>query len=100
MAGFDQVRAALRSSELAVTITAADGAADGRRRLRNLGRNVPLIVAFDRSQLGAALGRDELVHAGVAPGGLARRLMEQCGRLAGFRDGVFDNAAPAPVGCE
>ena len=69
--GFDQVRACLRSSSAAVLIAAADGAADGRRKLRQLAPDLPVITAFSRAELGAALGREGIVHAAVAPGGLA-----------------------------
>jgi predicted RNA-binding protein YlxR (DUF448 family) len=83
--GFDQVRACLRSSSAAVLVAAADGAADGQRKLRRLAPGLPVITAFSRAELGAALGREGIVHAVVAPGGLARRLIGNVRRLAGFR---------------
>ena len=95
--GFDQVRAALRASKAAVLIAAADGAADGRSKLRRLAPDLPLITAFSRSELGACLGRDDVVHVAVAPGGLAQRLLRDVERLAGFRPGALDmlgEAAP------
>jgi predicted RNA-binding protein YlxR (DUF448 family) len=91
--GFDQVRACLRSSSAAVLVAAADSATDGRRKLRQLAPDLPVITAFSKAELGAALGRDGIVHVAVAPGGLARRLIASVGRLAGFRDGVM--APPA-----
>jgi predicted RNA-binding protein YlxR (DUF448 family) len=87
--GFDQVRSCLRSSSAAVLIAAADSAADGRRKLRQLAPDLPLITAFSRAELGAALGREGIVHVAVAPGGLARRLIAAVRRLAGFRGGVL-----------
>ena len=92
--GFDQVRACLRSSSAAVLIAAADSAADGRRKLRRLAPDLPVITAFSKAELGAALGRDGIVHVAVAPGGLARRLIACVRRLAGFR--VDAMAPPAP----
>ena len=91
--GFDQVRACLRSSSAAVLIAAADSAADGRRKLRQLAPGVPVITAFSKAELGAALGREGIVHVAVAPGGLARRLISSIRRLAGFRAGVMAPAA-------
>jgi predicted RNA-binding protein YlxR (DUF448 family)/ribosomal protein L30E len=88
--GFDQVRAALRASKAAVLIAAADGAADGRSKLRRLAPDLPLITAFARGELGACLGRDDVVHVAVAPGGLAQRLLRDVQRLAGFRPGALD----------
>ena len=87
--GFEQVRAALRSQTAAVLLAASDGAADGRRKLRRLAPDLPLIVAFSSAELGAALGRESLVHVAVAPGGLAQRLLLDVARLAGFRSGAM-----------
>jgi hypothetical protein len=96
--GFEQVRACLRSASAAVLIAAADGAADGRRKLRQLAPGVPVITAFSKAELGAALGRDGIVHVAVAPGGLARRLIGSVRRLAGFRAGVMAPAAARTTG--
>lgn len=95
VAGFDQVRAWLRASQAAVLVAAADGAADGRAKLRRLAPDLPLITAFSRSELGACLGRDEVVHAAVAPGGLAQRLLRDVQRLAGFRPDALDSSGVA-----
>jgi uncharacterized protein len=88
--GFEQVRAWLRASKAAVLIAAADGAAEGRAKLRRLAPDLPLITAFPRDELGACLGRDEVVHVAVAPGGLAQRLLRDVERLAGFRPDALD----------
>jgi hypothetical protein len=85
VAGFDQVAEALRRGEVALLLSARDGAPDGRRRLRALAGAVPVIEVFDRRELGGAIGRDEVVHVALAEGGLARRLRTECARLAGFR---------------
>lgn len=97
--GFEQVRLCLRSGTAAVLVAASDGATDGRRKLRRLAPGLPLIVAFSSTELGAALGRESLVHVAVAPGGLARRLLQDVERLAGFRAAVM--LPPGTVGpCE
>jgi hypothetical protein len=90
VAGFDQVAEALRRGEAALLLAARDGAMDGRRKLRALARGLPVIEAFDRRELGGAIGRDEVVHVALAPGGLARRLRVECARLAGFRPSAAD----------
>ena len=77
-------------------VAASDGAADGRRKLRRLAPDLPLIVAFSSVELGAALGRDSVVHVAVAPGGLAQRLRQDVERLAGFRAAVL--VPPGAVG--
>jgi predicted RNA-binding protein YlxR (DUF448 family)/ribosomal protein L30E len=87
--GFEQVRLSLRAGTAAVLVTATDAAADGRRKLRGLGPQLPLITAFTSTELGAALGRESLMHVAVAPGGLAQRLLRDVERLAGFRPEVW-----------
>ena len=91
--GFEQVRAYLRSSVAGVLIAAADSSADGRSKLRRLAVDLPVVTAFSRAELGAALGREDLVHVAVAPGRLAERLLCYIRRLAGFRADVL--APPA-----
>jgi uncharacterized protein len=94
--GFDQVRPWLRCGAAAVLVAARDGAADGRRKLRRLAPELPLVVAFASAELGAALGRESVVHVAVAPGGLAQRLLQDVERLAGFRPDVI--VPPGAVG--
>jgi uncharacterized protein len=85
VAGFDQVADWLRRGEAAVLVGARDGAADGRRKLRALAPALPVVEVLDRHELGAAIGRDDTVHAALASGGLARRLVADAARLMGFR---------------
>jgi len=91
--GFEQVRACLRASAAGVLIAASDSAADGRGKLRRLAGDLPVVTAFSKAELGAALGREGLVHVAVAPGRLAQRLLCYVHRLAGFRPSVL--APPA-----
>lgn len=84
--GFDQVADWLRHGRCGLVLSARDGAAEGRRRIEALAGDVPVIVAFDRAELGRAVGRDEVVHAGIARGRIARELRAELGRLRGFRE--------------
>ncbi len=86
--GFEQVQAWLAASRAASLLAAADGAADGRRKLRHLASDVPLIVAGSRDEIGSALGRESLVHAALLPGKLAERVQRDAVRLSGFRADV------------
>ena len=91
VAGFEKVRAALASGRIGKTgapgllLAAADGAADGRGKLRALAGGLPLLELFESGALGAALGRDHTVHALIARGALADRLRVDAGRLMGLR---------------
>jgi len=70
-------------------IDAADGAADGKRKLYNAaharGMKPELVTCLTSAELGLALGRENVIHAAVQPGGLAERLMFDAERLQGFR---------------
>lgn len=83
-AGFEQARGWLREGRAAVLIAASDGAGDGRSKLAALGRDLPRIELFTAAELGAALGRERAVHVTLARGSLARRLVAEAQRLAGF----------------
>lgn len=85
--GFDQVEEWLRRGRCGLVLTARDGSVDGRRRIEALaGGEVPVVDPFDRIELGSAVGREEAVHAGLADRGLARQLLDELGRLHGFRE--------------
>ncbi len=84
VAGFDKVAEALRRGGVGVLLAAHDGAADGRGKLRALARGLPLIELFDAAELGLALGRENVIHAALAPGRLAEHLQREARRLAGF----------------
>ena len=83
-AGFEQARAWLHDGRAAVLIAASDAAAGGRGRLAGLARELPLVELFTAAELGAALGRERAVHVALARGSLARRLVLETQRLAGF----------------
>ncbi len=82
--GFEQVQALLVSAKAALLLQATDGAEDGRRKLRHLASDLPLIVAGSRDEIGSAVGRDSLVHAALPPGKLAERVLRDAMRLSGF----------------
>ncbi len=79
--GFEKVREDLRAGRVALLLAASDGAADGRSKLAALAGELPVIALFDSAELSAALGVDGVVHAGVAPGGMAERLLREFGRF-------------------
>lgn len=95
-AGFEKVRSRLREGKVGLLIEAADGAADGRRKLVDLaaalagdGAGLPMMTVLSAAELASALGRETAVHVAVAPGRLATLLRDEAARLAGLR------AAPA-----
>jgi ribosomal protein L7Ae-like RNA K-turn-binding protein len=86
VAGFEKVRALLVEGAAGLLFAAADGAADGRRKLRLLAADVPLVECLSSAELAAALGRDTVVHAAVRQGSFAERLAMAAVRLEKMRD--------------
>ena len=88
--GFDNVLRALEGPKPPKALLEAfDGAADGKRKLyaaaHRLELNCVVIESLTSAELGLALGRENVIHAAVQPGGLAERLILDAERLSGFR---------------
>jgi hypothetical protein len=88
--GFDQVERALRGDKPpALIVEAADGSPDGSRKLQAaaLASGVaPFVIGFlTNAELSLAVGRGNVVHAALAAGHMAERLIFEAGRLEGFR---------------
>jgi uncharacterized protein len=79
--GFEKVREDLKAGRVGLLLAARDGAPDGRQKLAALAGDRPVIACLDSAELSAALGREKVVHAAVAEGGLAQRLRRELDRL-------------------
>lgn len=88
--GFAKVEAAARSGRVAVLVEAADGAADGRRKLRALAPQAALVASLSARELGLAFGRENVVHAGIGKGALAERFWRQAARLSSLRSAAVE----------
>jgi hypothetical protein len=86
--GFEKVREALRGGRVGVLVAAADGAAEGREKIAALGAGLRVVDVLTAAELGAAFGREHLVHAALAAGRLAEDFVAASGKLAGFRAGA------------
>lgn len=86
--GFDKIGAALTKKGIgvpAMVFAANDGAEDGRRKIRSIvGHDVPVVDLFDREQLSAALGKDNVVHGLLFESGGTAKLKVDIGRLKGM----------------
>jgi len=91
--GFDQSIGMAREGVLGLRLEAANGSSDGRSKIRTLSRAVArelelgdpsIIGCFTKTELGVAMGRDKLVHAGIKRGKLCKRLRGEAERLSGF----------------
>jgi predicted RNA-binding protein YlxR (DUF448 family) len=88
--GFDNVLRALEGPKPPkVLIEAFDGARDGKRKLYAAAHRLELkcavIESLTSAELGLALGRENVIHAAIQPGGFAERLTFDAERLSGFR---------------
>jgi uncharacterized protein len=86
VAGFEKVAAAVRNGEAGLLLEALDGAENGRKKIAGLAREVRVAAMLTAQELGAAFGREHVVHAALGPGPLAERVRLDGIRLAGFRD--------------
>lgn len=84
-AGFEKVRAELSKGRAGLLLSAADGATDGRRKLRYLAQELPVAQGLLADELGRAFGRERVVHGVVAQGALAQKIANEASRLEGFR---------------
>ena len=91
--GFEKVKAMLRDGRAAILIEASDAARHGRAKLCRLADEATVIEIFAVAELSLALGHENVVHAALAPGRLADRLLAECRRLGGFRSFVADDRA-------
>lgn len=100
-AGYEKVRAAVADGRASLMLTARDSAGRDSRELARRAaagpRPVRIAATLDSVELGAALGRERLVHVAVAGGSLADRLYRDMQRLAGMRgtdvsDGTAETA--------
>lgn len=82
VAGFEQVRSWLDRGRCGALVVAVDASLEGRRKL---GSDLPVAAALRADELGAAFGREALTYVGVARGEIAKRIVVDAARLAGFR---------------
>jgi predicted RNA-binding protein YlxR (DUF448 family) len=87
--GYDRVSAAIAAGRAAWMIEAADGSADGRRKLLQIAarQDKPprLIGTFSSAEIGLALGLENVIHLAFLAGRGAERWTIDVERLSGFR---------------
>jgi predicted RNA-binding protein YlxR (DUF448 family) len=89
ISGYEKVRGAILAGDAAWLIEAADGAADGRRKLTALARKTDappgVLGVFTSGELDLALGLENVVHLAFLAGRGAERWSVDVQRLSGFR---------------
>lgn len=88
VAGFEKTESTIVHGRAAVLIAASDGAQDGRRKLSGKLRAVDqidrLVECFASADLDLALGRTNVIHAAINPGGLAQKFLAGARRYEFF----------------
>jgi predicted RNA-binding protein YlxR (DUF448 family) len=84
VAGYEKTKGWLQSEEAEVLIQAVDGSGRGKSKLStpHYGRYIGWLTA---DELGLAFGRQTVIHAALASGGLTQRVVEEAERLKGLR---------------
>jgi predicted RNA-binding protein YlxR (DUF448 family) len=103
VAGFTRVEAALQQHQAAALIHAADGAADGIRKLgavirQNPGnsgesREFPVVDVLTSEQLDLALGRSNVIHAALLAGSAGKTFLSRSQTLVRYRMADDDKTA-------
>lgn len=85
VAGYEKVKTWLDKEQAQVLIQAEDGSGRGKSKLStpHFGRYIGWLTA---DELGMAFGRQTVIHAALASGGLAKRVVEEAHRLKGVRE--------------
>lgn len=85
VAGYEKVKSWLDMEQAQVLIQAVDGSGRGKSKLStpHFGRYIGWLTA---DELGMAFGRQTVIHAALASGGLGQRVVEEAQRLRGLRE--------------
>ena len=103
VSGFGKVETALAQRQVQVLVHAADGAADGIRKLdaivrQNAGindesRELPVVTALTSEQLDLALGRSNVIHAALLAGPASKTFLSRSHTLVRYRMADDDKTA-------
>ena len=85
VAGYEKTRVWLSEGSASVLLQASDATENARDKIKALSRGVMVVRVLRAAELGRAFGRERVVHAALADGGLADRLSAEARRLEGFR---------------
>ncbi len=98
VAGFAKVEDALLRHQAVALLHAADGAADGIRKLdaavrkiaaqSGKAREIPVVTALTSAELDLALGRANVIHAALLAGPAGRTFLQRSQILVRYQDGA------------
>ncbi|MEM9343198.1 MAG: RNA-binding protein [Pseudomonadota bacterium] len=86
VAGYEKVKGWLEMGEAALLFQASDGSERGKTKLRAPEGENTYFDVLTASELGLSFGRERVIHAALAAGGLADRIRDDVTRLSGVRE--------------
>lgn len=86
VAGYEKVRDWLTADAAEVLIQAHDGSERGKTKLRAPEGEDTYIGCLGAGEIGLAFGREHVIHAALAAGGLSARVVEEAAKLARLRE--------------
>jgi hypothetical protein len=94
--GFEKVETLLDAGRASALLHGSDAAPDGARKLdrkfaaiqRDKGRDAPVVDWLTIDQMSLAIGRSNVVHAGLKQGGATNRFLREAERLRRYRSGM------------
>lgn len=87
VAGYEKVKDWLYKEDARVLIQASDGSGRGKSKLSTPYKG-KFIGCLTADELGMAFGRQTVIHAALASGGLSKRVVDEAQRLQGLREMV------------
>ena len=102
LTGFSRAEAAIGRDAAVAVLHANDAAADGKRKIDGAlrrkadagGREITIVDVFSSTQLDLALNGSNVVHAALLAGPASNTFLARAKRLARYRSGFSDHAAP------
>ncbi len=85
VSGYEKVKDWLIKEEARILIQASDGSGRGKSKLSTPYKG-KFIGCLTSNELGMAFGRETVIHAALASGGLSKRVVEEAQRLQGLRE--------------
>jgi predicted RNA-binding protein YlxR (DUF448 family) len=86
IAGYEKTRDWLQKGEAKVLIQAHDGSERGKTKLRAPEGDGTYIGCLSAGEIGLAFGREHVIHAALATGGLTKRVVLEAAKLARLRE--------------
>lgn len=105
VAGFEKIDRRMTEGGLAALVHGSDAASDGRDKLdrkflaingRAAASRIVAVLTVD--QMSLAMGRPNVVHAGLNSGGTSDRFLAEAGRLTRYRSGIAHHYASRDAG--